>query len=307
MWRAPLRGFLLVLVVAGVAILSIGLWARYTVYDEDTFVEIVGGLSTDPTVQQVAIERSMLAIDREVEELTSTQGLAPTLTVTYQMLRPQIQSGLTSVLQSPRFAAIWMEGLRELHGPFTALLKGQDTANLKQTGNQVQLNLYPGYEQARVVIGQQNPQALALLDQLSLTEDDLWITVLEGDSLSEIQAYVRLFNQALAVGIIVAVLAAIGYVLLSSRKLRALAWVAAAVAVGVAIQRVAIEIGRRQLVETLEERNNQEAAKIFYDTLVADLRSFETYALVAAFVTGVVIYLVDRYVAHPRSQAQAAA
>ena len=89
MWKAPLRGFLLVLVVAGVAILSLGLWARYTIYDQDQFVEVVGGLSTDPVVQQMAIERTMSEIDRQIEERTASQALSPTIAITYQMFRPE--------------------------------------------------------------------------------------------------------------------------------------------------------------------------------------------------------------------------
>ena len=59
MWKAPLRGLLLVLVVAGVAMLSLGLWARHTVYDENRFVAVVGGLSADPDVQAVAVDLVM--------------------------------------------------------------------------------------------------------------------------------------------------------------------------------------------------------------------------------------------------------
>ena len=77
MWRAPLRGFLLVLVVAGVAILSLGLWARFTIYDQDQFVQVVGGLSTDPVVQQVAVERTMDEIDRQIQVQTASSGAFP--------------------------------------------------------------------------------------------------------------------------------------------------------------------------------------------------------------------------------------
>lgn len=292
MWKAPLRGFLLVLVVAGVAILSLGLWARYTIYDQDQFVHVVGGLSTDPTVQQVVIARTMDEIDRQVEVRTGSQALSPTISITYQMFRPQIETGITDALQSPGFQPIWIKALREVHGPLTDLLKGQSTPYLKQTDNQVQINLFPIYEQAET---QLEAQGITLLDQLDLTRENLWITLVKGDTLVQIQDYVRLFNEILAVGIIVSVLAGVGYVLLSSRKLRAMAWLLLAIAAGWFIQRLALELGQRQLVDAMEHPNQRHVAQRFYDTLVGDLRSFEFWALIVAVGAGVAIFLFDRY------------
>ena len=199
--------------------------------------------------------------------------------MTYEMFRPQIETGITEALQSPGFQPIWIQALRELHGPLTDLLKGNDTPYLKQTGNQVQVNLFPIYEQAKT---QLEAQGITLLDQLNLTRDNLWITLLEGDTLVQVQDYVRLFNEMLAIGIIVSVLAGVGYVLLSSRKLRAMAWLLLAIAVGWLIQRLALEVGRRQLVDAMDQPNQRDAAQRFYDTLVGDLRTFELWALIAA-------------------------
>jgi len=292
MWKAPLRGFLLVLVVAGVAILSLGLWARYTIYDQDQFVQVVGGLSTDPVVQQVAVERTMDEIDRQVQLRTASQSLSPTIALTYEMFRPQIETGITEALQSPQFQPVWIQALRELHGPLTDLLKGNDTPYLKQTGNQVQVNLFPIYEQAKT---QLEAQGITLLDQLNLTRDNLWITLLEGDRLVQVQDYVRLYNQLLAVGIIVSVLAGIGYVLLSSRKLRAMVWLLLAIGLGWLIQRFALELGKQQLVEALQDENQRNVAKTFYDTLVGDLRAFEFWAVIVAAAVAAAIFVFDRF------------
>ncbi len=292
MWKAPLRGFLLVLVVAGVAILSLGLWARYTIYDQDQFVEVVSGLSSDPVVQQVAIERTMAAIDQQIQERTASQALSPTIAITYQMFRPEIEAGITQALQSPQWQPIWIQALRELHGPLTDLLKGHDTPYLVQTDNEVQINLFPLYEQAKI---QLDAQGITLLDQIALTRDDLWISLLKGDTLVQVQDYVRLYNQLLAVGIIVSVLAGVGYVLLSSRKLRAMAWLLLAIGLGWLIQRFALELAKGQLVESLEDENQRNAAKTFYDTLVGDLRAFEFWAVVVAAGVGVAIYLFDHF------------
>lgn len=292
MWKAPLRGFLLVLVVAGVAILSLALWARYTVYDEDQFVSVVGGLSTDPAIQQVAVERLMAEIDKQVATQTAAQGLSPTISITYQMFRPQIQQGIITALSSPAYKPYWIQALRELHDPLANLLQGNDTPNLIQTGNQVQVNLYPAYQLAQQNFG---PQVNELLAQLNLSPDNLWFTVLQGDQLAEVQRYVRLFNRMLAVGIIVSLLSAIGYVLLSSRKLRAMAWLLLAIGLGLLLQRFALEYGKEQLVESLKAANERNAAQVFYDTLVGDLRQFELYALIVAIGAAVVIYLVDYF------------
>ncbi len=297
MWRAPLRGFLLVLVVAGVAILSLAFWARNTVYDENQFVAVVGGLSTDPAVQSVAVAQIMTELDRQIAERAATQALSPTVSITYQMFRPQIESGMVSALQSPAYQPYWIESLRQLHGPLTDLLRGNSTPYLKQTGNQVQVNLYSAY-----ALAQRNlpPQALQLLEQLDIPQNSLWITVLEGDQLAQVQRYVRLFNRTLALGIIVSVLAAVGYVLLSNRKLRAVAWLALAIGVGLALQRYALELGRRQLVDALRDANERTAAQVFYDTLVGDLRQIELYALIAAIAAAGAIYVVDRFVIQKR-------
>ncbi len=292
MWKAPLRGFLLVLVVAGVAILSLGLWARVTIYDQNQFVQLADNLASDPTIQQVVVERTMSSIDREIAVRNANQALSPTVAITYQMFKPQIESGVTTALESPQFQQIWDRAMRELHGPLTDLLKGNDTQHLQQSGNQIQINLFPIYEQAKA---QLESQGITLLDQLNLTQGDLSITLLEADRLVKVQEYVRLFNRMLAVGIIVSVLAGIGYVLLSSRKLRAMAWLLLAIGLGWLIQRFALQIGSQQLVDSLKDPNQRDAAEIFYDTLVGDLRSFELWALIVAVAVGVAIFLFDRY------------
>jgi hypothetical protein len=292
MWKAPLRGFFLVLVVAGVAILSLALWARYTVYDEDQFVSVVGGLSTDPAIQQVAVTRLMAEIDNQVATQTTAQGLSPSIAITYQMFRPQIEQGIVTALNSPAYKPYWIQALRELHAPLTALLKGDDTPNLKQTGNQVQVNLFPAYELAQQNFG---PQVTALLAQVNLSADNLWFTVLEGDQLAQVQRYVRLFNRMLAVGIIVSLFSALGYVLLSNRKLRAMAWLLLAIGLGLLIQRFALQYGKQQLAESLKDPNERNAAQVFYNTLVGDLRRFELYALIAAFGVAVAILLIDYF------------
>lgn len=292
MWRAPLRGFLLVLVVVGVALLSLGLWARYTVYDEDQFVSVVSGISSDPAVQDLAVVKIMSEIDRAIEERTASQSLSPTVGITYQMFKPQIQSGLTTVMASPDFQKIWQDALREIHGPFTSLLKGDTTVELDETDNQVRVNLYPAYLQARTKLPDKANQ---LLDQVNISEDSLWIPVMKGERLIELQDYVKLFNRLLAIGIIVSVLSAIGYVLLSSHKLRSIAWLLLAIAVGWIIQRALLEIARNQLVESLKTDKERDVAQVFYDTLTNDLRQLELYGIIAAIVIAVVIYLVDRY------------
>jgi hypothetical protein len=299
MWKAPLRGFLLVLVVAGVAVLSLALWARYTVYDQDQFVSVVGGLSTDPAIQQVAVARLMTEIDNQVATQTAAQGLSPTVSITYQMFRPQIQQGIITALNPPAYKPYWIAALKQLHGPLTDLLKGNDTPYLKQTGNQVQVNLYTAYE-----LAQQNlpPQALQLLQQVNISSDNLWVTVLEGDQLARVQRYVKLFNRTLALAIIVSVLSAIGYVLLSSRKLRAVGWLLLAIGVGLLIQRFALEYGKRQLVEALKDTSERSAAQVFYDTLVGDLRQFELYALIVAIGVAVAIFLVDYFMVQKKLQ-----
>ncbi|HET9661216.1 MAG TPA: hypothetical protein VFP05_12850 [Thermomicrobiales bacterium] len=299
MWKAPLRGFFLVLVVAGVAILSLALWARYTVYDEDQFVSVVGGLSTDPAIQHVAVTRLMAEIDTQVATQTTAQGLSPTVAITYQMFRPQIEQGIITALNSPAYKPYWVQALRELHTPLTALLKGNDTPNLKQTGNQVQVNLYPAYELAQQNFG---PQVTALLAQVNLSPDNLWFTVLEGDQLAQVQRYVRLFNRTLALGIILSVLSAIGYVLLSNRKLRAMAWLLLAIGLGLLIQRFALQYGKEQLTEALQDPNERNAAQVFYNTLVGDLRHFELYALIVAIGVAVAIMLVDYFMVQKKLQ-----
>lgn len=299
MWRAPLRGFFLVLVVAGVALLSLGLWARHTVYDQDQFVEVVGGLSTDPDVQAVAVERMMIEIDKEIARRTAEQGMSPTISIAYQMFRPQIKQEIVSVLESPAYKPYWIETLREIHGPLTNLLKGNDTPNLRQTGNQVQVNLEPAYALALQNLG---PQATQLLEQAEIDPGNMWLTVLEGDQLVEIQRYIRLYNGVLALGIVVSLFAAIAYVLLSSRKLRAFAWLLLAIGLGLMAQRWALDFGKQRLVDALSDTTERSAAQVFYDTLVSDLRQFEFYALIAAIVAAAAVLLFDQFVVQKELQ-----
>ena len=62
----------------------------------------------------------------------------------------------------------------------------------------------------------------------------------------------------------------------------------------------------QQLVDSLDGQNEQDAAQRFYDTLVGDLRTFEVWALIAAVVVAVVIYLFDHFYMQPKSRADGA-
>ena len=75
----------------------------------------------------------------------------------------------------------------------------------------------------------------------------------------------------------------------------AMAWLVLAIGVGWLIQRVALEIGKRQLVDELDTGSERGAAQRFYDTLLGDLRTFELWALIAAVVAAAGIYLFDRF------------
>ena len=98
------------------------------------------------------------------------------------------------------------------------------------------------------------------------------------------------------------ILMTIGYVLLSSRKLRAVGWLLLAIGVGLLIQRFALEYGKRQLVEALKDTSERSAAQVFYDTLVGDLRQFELYALIVAIGVAVAIFLVDYFMVQKKLQ-----
>jgi len=140
-WRAPLSALCIVLATILVPVSIVAAWTRAELVDQESFVQTLGPLAADPDVQGVVIERSMLAIDGaiDIDGLTDSAfdgivelGLPPRATQAIELLRAPaasglrnlIENGVTEVVGSDAFVAIWERALRASHSALLATVSG---------------------------------------------------------------------------------------------------------------------------------------------------------------------------------------
>jgi hypothetical protein len=141
-WRAPLSAICIVLAAILVPVSIVAAWTRAELVDQESFVQTLGPLAADPHVQGVVIDQSMAAIDGaiNIEGLTNSAfdgiaelGLPPRAAAAIDLLRAPaasgvrglIEDGVTEVVESDAFVAVWERALRASHSALLATVSGK--------------------------------------------------------------------------------------------------------------------------------------------------------------------------------------
>lgn len=218
----------------------LGFWSRETLLDTDHYVEAVGPLASDGSIQAQVTLTLMSFLD----DLASGAGGSSTMRQQlidnqYSNLRPTIESTVTQLLDTESFRLVWEGVNREAHQSLVLLLKGK--APTDEQGR-VTLNLNPVYEDL------QHPAPLAngitVLEGIEPSEDSLTMPLFQASELSEVESYVSFFHRVAGILPIITIVLALLFVLLFPRKFRGLFWLGLLTAIGMVVLIVGRSIGR---------------------------------------------------------------
>jgi hypothetical protein len=231
--RATVAAVVGLLAVIAVATANVALWVHATLLDTARFTAAVAPLSGDPAVQRVVTDEATAAVQSALRSATADLPaflrdlVAEALAATDDPLR----AAVTRTVASPEFAAAWEDAVRQSHASTVAAIR--EPARLDAaTADRIVLDLDP--LAARFL----EPVAAALPEQVAaLLRPDLPdVVVVTSDVLaSETSAGGRaalawLDRYAVPLAVAAGLLTLLALVL-ARRRWRALAWLAAGVAV----------------------------------------------------------------------------
>jgi hypothetical protein len=164
-WRSVLAVVLLVLGCGLVPVSLVAVWTHDEVSDTDQFVETVGPLIADPSVQQALTNRvtttvfeyvDVQGLANEAIDALAAQGLRPELAQRMHGLTPTLASAVNGLVRdkvgalvaSPQFASAWDQAVRVAHQDMVTVLSG-NSQTIVVKGDTVYLDLAPFIDVAK--------------------------------------------------------------------------------------------------------------------------------------------------------------
>ncbi len=265
-----------------------GFWSRETLLDTDHYVEAVGPLASDGSIQAQVTLTLMSFLD----DLASGAGGSSTMRQQlidnqYSNLRPTIESTVTQLLDTESFRLVWEGVNREAHQSLVLLLKGK--APTDEQGR-VTLNLNPVYEDLQTAL---LANGITVLEGIEPSENSLIMPLFQASELTEVESYVKLFDRVAGILPIITIVLALLFVLLFPRKFRGLFWLGLLTAIGMVVLIVGRSIGRDATIGSVSEQTTRDALGAIYDETTKSLNEqvlliaiISVVVLVVAFIGG---------------------
>jgi hypothetical protein len=260
-WRLLISRVLLVALALLAPLALVAGWARLTLLDTDTYVERVASLASDEGFQQMTTNRvvASLAEKPRVAEMLASGSLTMN----------QLERAVGFVVASDAFGVVWTSANRLAHPQLVAVLTGDtDDARMVTAGGRVILNMNPlvkAVEDRLNLDGYQVDLGLAIADW------PLTITIFESEELEDVQHWVKAFDRVAIMLPFAAAAAAVGAVLASDQRRKAIRATGVAVAGGMALTVVLMLLGRWLYLDSLRPDVPVDAAAPVFDVLTASL------------------------------------
>jgi hypothetical protein len=246
-WRQrsfrPPRAVPVILLVLGSLLVPLaltGVWTQMVLLDTDRYVKAVTPLIGRPPVQEAVAEELAARLLAELDLESRTREVWPDASPA--LIRSMIEqvdyyTRLLSLqfVQSEEFVPIWSEANREAHASLVNLIDGEGPVRLSPEGTLV-IGLDAAAEQLSRRLREANTP---LPDSLLPTFSQGDVAIIDVDVLHTVRPLLRTLSGLYIVLPILALLCLLGAVLLSERRLLALALVG----VGMVVTMLALEIG----------------------------------------------------------------
>ncbi|MFD8483535.1 hypothetical protein [Kitasatospora sp. NPDC059673] len=300
--RHRVRSFFAILLIVLAAVLTplavVASWSRAQVTDTNRFVSTMAPLASDPAVQGAVANRATSAIMDQLPVSDLLNEVAPTdrpaLNAALGKVGPALTDGLTgfvhtqvlNVVQSDAFAGIWETILRDAHAAFTKVLTGQGGGAVQVKGDTVTLDLAPVIAQVkdRLVAN-----GLGLAAKIPEVHTDF--VLVQSEAVKKAQTGLRLLDLAGFWVPVLAVLCAVGGILLAVHHRRATVGAALGMAFAAGLLGIGLSVFRAIYLDKLPADVDQAAAMAVYDTLVRYLRAAVRMLLALGIVIALAAWL----------------
>lgn len=294
-----------VLILLGVLLSPVAVvtgWAKWTLTDTERFVATYAPLAHDPAVKAYVVDQTMNAIENEVDfdavakELIDglvSLGTRPRTTAALRTLqgsvaeglRSQVRSGVTRIVDSDQFDALWRETLRVGHGQLIATLRNDPSAIARiNTDGVLGIPLEPIIAKVKEQLVQRGVSVAQRIPTIDRT-----VVLVHSDDLPTVQLA---YGATVTVGAWlpwVALALLIGGVLVANRRHRALVWTGISFALAMTVLALAFAAGRIAVVTAIPASAVPgPVATLFYDAVTSSMEATAG----AAAVLGVAVAIV---------------
>ena len=215
---------LLIVFCFGTVLSVVSIWMRNQIDDTDRYVRTVAPLASDPVLQDAVAGAVSSRLGAWLNENLSTRDL---LIDRQQLLAAPLTAALVGFVDdtvydfvsSDQFPQQWEQINRAAHPAVSAVLTGDDTERLVVEDGQVALDLAP---LITAVVDRLRARGIDVFDRLQLDQIDTTFVIFESEDLASVQRLVELLEAAAIVLPIVALVALVGYVVLSRDRRRAI-------------------------------------------------------------------------------------
>ena len=273
-----------------------GLWARALVNNTNTYVDAVAPLATDPAITAALEDRvtdavmnavDNLDVDTQVQAFLSQRGVPAPISALVSTalaglnsnLRDLVSRTVTAVIEDPRFAAAWTAVNRTAHEALVNVVDG-DSRLLDPQGN-LALQLQPVVDtiKQRLI---DNGHSWASLLPSNLTAE--WVLV-PASQVNSLRDTVNALRTVAIVLVIVELLVILGAILLTTDRLRGLAWTAFGLAAGSVAVLGGLRYAEHALIGNATQIQHPDAASALVGTVTASLVNW----LRLLFIVGIAV------------------
>ena len=256
-------------------------WLAAVVTDSDSYVDTVGPLAADETVQREVAERLERLAVGTVENATG-------VTVRGQS-RELVASTVQDVVASQRFESLWRSANREAHRQAIRLLESDRTVT---DDGRVVVDFAPVYDAVVRSLDQRG-----LVNAAAVPQVDATVPLARASDIDQVQAAFEFLDAAgfwLPVAWLVLVVATL---LLAPERRRAAGWLAWGSIAGLLLLSVGLLLARAAVVNELGSSDDDELVSAIWDVLVSRLY----YAIGVGLLIAVVVLVVRGVLGRRRS------
>jgi hypothetical protein len=311
---------LLVLSMLFLALGSVGVWAARTAFDSEVFTARVGALGSDPAVQTAL---ATFLTEQVIEALDVEGYLESRLPPPADLLAAPLTGAVSTfveeqvekVLGTEAFANAWSTAVDKAHEAFVFVTTSDKSLADTSTG-EIVVNLIPVIGLVLEDLTNVSPElvnnvtstldalandppaeAIAALEKatgITLPQGFGVITIDDGGTLGAVRDLIGFAKAGVVALIVLFVVCAAGALALSQRRQRTLVQFLATSAVVLAVLRQAAFVLDRELVNTVKDPVNRDAADAIVFAVMEGLLDLLGWLLLFVIVAAVAVWVLNR-------------
>jgi hypothetical protein len=287
-WRRRIATVLLIVFMVTIALSVPAIWVRNQMLDTDRFVRTVAPLGANADIQQAVATRVSSYITTAVAETPLvSEGDGALAAIIPMATTAAVDTVTQNFVTSPDFPVIWEDMARLAHQGFQALLDGGESELFSTESGQVSIDLSP------VVTAVQTELTNRGIN-ITLPQPDLTFVLFESSALAEAQDITKFAEELAIILPLVALVALIGYIVLSTNRWGAIVVASLGMAIMMGVLLILLSLARWFYARELDESVDKDAAMATFDILTYYLRMGLRILGLAAIVISLVVYLAIR-------------